>query len=78
MRIFDEAIRLGGSVSAEHGLGATKREFAERELGAEAVGYMKAIKAMFDPKGLLNPGKTFPTSSVVDAKFMESLPGWLP
>ncbi len=76
--IFDEAIRLGGSVSAEHGLGATKREFAERELGAEAVGYMKAIKAVFDPKGMLNPGKMFPTGSVVDAKFMESLPGWLP
>lgn len=77
IEIFKTAISLGGTVSAEHGLGANKREFAELDLGADVVGLMRQIKAMLDPKGILNPGKIFPSGIKLDAGFMEGLPGWL-
>lgn len=74
-RIFRAALDLGGTVSAEHGLGATKRAFAEEELGADALEIMRGMKQLLDPKGLLNPEKVFP-SGPADASFMDSLPGW--
>ena len=78
MLILEAAIELGGTVSAEHGLGAAKRGFAEIELGEDAVGYMRGIKEIFDPKGLFNPGKVFPPSGVSPGEdFLEALPGWL-
>lgn len=76
-RIFRAALELGGTVSAEHGLGAVKRDFAEEELGADALAIMRSVKQLLDPKGLLNPGKTFPAGSTPDASFLASLPGWL-
>lgn len=55
------AIELGGSVSAEHGIGLEKRELLRKEFeergSAIAVELMRKIKEIFDPKGLLNPGK---------------------
>ena len=54
------ALSLGGSCSGEHGVGLGKREFLAREHGAEALEVMRAIKATFDPHGILNPGKMFP------------------
>lgn len=55
------AIRLGGTVSSEHGIGTTKKEGLLMELqskGSEyALDLMKKIKSIFDPKGMLNPGK---------------------
>ena len=48
---------FGGTTSGEHGLGYTKRRFLERELGKTQVELMKAIKKVFDPYGILNPGK---------------------
>ncbi len=57
------AVELGGSVSAEHGIGLLKREGLRYELEArgslKALDIMKDIKRAFDPKGLLNPGKIF-------------------
>jgi D-lactate dehydrogenase (cytochrome) len=50
------AIELGGTVSGEHGMGSGNRKYAENALGP-ALGLMKAVKAVFDPKGILNPGK---------------------
>jgi glycolate oxidase subunit GlcD len=50
--LFALARRLGGSVSGEHGLGVTKRG-----VGADASALDQSIKRLFDPKGLLNPGK---------------------
>lgn len=76
-RIFRAALELGGTVSAEHGLGAVKRDFAEEELGTEALEIMRSFKYLLDPKGLLNPGKVFPARSAPDASFLASLPGWL-
>lgn len=56
----DEALALGGSFSAEHGIGLSKRNAMARRKDKVAVATMKAIKAALDPKNILNPGKVFP------------------
>jgi glycolate oxidase len=55
--IFALALALGGTVSAEHGIGVLKRAWMERELGPEALALQRQIKQIFDPAGILNPGK---------------------
>jgi len=55
--LFAMAIRLGGSISGEHGIGWTKRGWLERQWGPRAVELHRELKRIFDPKGLLNPGK---------------------
>jgi glycolate oxidase subunit GlcD len=55
--VFDLAIRLGGTVSGEHGLGWVKRGQLARQWAPRAVELHAEIKRAFDPKGLLNPGK---------------------
>lgn len=58
--VFDAVIALGGLVSGEHGIGLAKRELLARSLSPQALALMRAIKAQFDPDGLLNPGKVLP------------------
>jgi FAD/FMN-containing dehydrogenase len=53
------ALELGGSVSAEHGIGVAKVAWLLRDRGEAAVGAMRAIKAAWDPTGILNPGVLF-------------------
>jgi glycolate oxidase subunit GlcD len=55
--LFDLALRLGGTISGEHGVGFVKRNWLERQLGPRAFGLHTAIKRAFDPQNLLNPGK---------------------
>jgi glycolate oxidase subunit GlcD len=55
--LFALALRLGGTISGEHGVGALKRPWLERQLGPRAYELHTAIKQAFDPKNLLNPGK---------------------
>jgi glycolate oxidase subunit GlcD len=55
--LFDLAVRLGGSISGEHGLGLVKVGGLERQWSPAAVALHRSIKSAFDPKGLLNPGK---------------------
>jgi glycolate oxidase subunit GlcD len=55
--VFALAIRLGGSITGEHGIGWTKRGWLERQWGPRAVELHRELKRTFDPKGLLNPGK---------------------
>ncbi|MDD9730402.1 FAD-linked oxidase C-terminal domain-containing protein [Mameliella sp. AT18] len=55
----ETALRLGGTVSGEHGIGIGKQSFMDAEHGA-ALAYMQAIKQAFDPRGILNPGKLLP------------------
>ncbi len=55
-RILRFVLAVGGSVSGEHGLGLGNRQYAAAEHGA-ALELMKAVKRIFDPKGILNPGK---------------------
>jgi glycolate oxidase subunit GlcD len=55
--LFDLALRLGGTISGEHGVGFVKRNWLERQLGPRAFELHTAIKRAFDPQNLLNPGK---------------------
>src|SRR6185437_6416688 len=55
--LFDVAVRLGGSVSGEHGLGLLKRGQLARQWPPRALDLHDEIKRVFDPKNLLNPGK---------------------
>jgi glycolate oxidase len=55
--LYRAAIALGGTVTAEHGIGTSRRDFLELQRGAGAVGVMRAIKNALDPLGILNPGR---------------------
>ena len=59
-RIISRAITLGGTATGEHGIGARKRRYMEEEHGETAIAYMKRIKDVFDPNGIMNPGKVIP------------------
>jgi len=56
-RVFDAVAAHGGSFSAEHGIGALKRDELARRKSAVALAAMRAIKAALDPLGLMNPGR---------------------
>ena len=58
--VFAAVIALGGQLSGEHGVGLAKREFMAQALGVETLAAMRAIKRVFDPDGILNPGKVLP------------------
>ena len=55
-QLVHHALALGGTASGEHGIGLVKRGYMEAEHGA-ALDWMRRLKALFDPAGLLNPGK---------------------
>jgi glycolate oxidase len=57
--MFKRVLELGGTISGEHGVGLTKAEYIGMEIGEAELGLMRNIKKVFDPKGLLNPGKIF-------------------
>ncbi len=56
-RVVARALAAGGTCTGEHGVGIGKREFMLAEHGAEAMALMRGIKDVFDPRGILNPGK---------------------
>jgi len=58
--ILRTALALGGTITGEHGVGLAKRDYLALEQGAEAVALQRRLKAVFDPLGILNPGKIFP------------------
>lgn len=58
--IFEETLKLGGTISGEHGIGLTKSPYIEMEVPPTALALMRGIKKIFDPKGIMNPGKIFP------------------
>ena len=60
--ILRAAVDLGGTITGEHGVGLAKRDFLTLEQGAAVVALQRRLKAVFDPLGLLNPGKIFPPS----------------
>jgi FAD/FMN-containing dehydrogenase len=55
--LFELALRLGGTISGEHGVGFVKRNWLARQLGPRAFELHSAVKRAFDPQNLLNPGK---------------------
>jgi FAD/FMN-containing dehydrogenase len=57
--VFETVERYNGSISAEHGVGMTKRDYLGYSRSPEEIACMKAVKAVFDPNGIMNPGKIF-------------------
>ncbi len=57
--IFDEAIRLGGTITGEHGVGLAKKSFLPTFLGDVQLDVLKKLRKVLDPIGILNPGKMF-------------------
>ncbi|WP_417661496.1 FAD-binding oxidoreductase [Pseudomonas sp.] len=57
--VFEIVQKYNGSISAEHGVGMTKRDYLGYSRSEAEIAYMKAIKAVFDPNGIMNPGKIF-------------------
>jgi glycolate oxidase len=66
--ILRAAVDLGGTITGEHGVGLAKRDFLEYEQGAELVAVQRRLKALFDPLGILNPGKIFPAAAQAGAR----------
>ncbi|MFC4409089.1 FAD-binding oxidoreductase [Chungangia koreensis] len=61
--IFEAAIRLGGTITGEHGVGEMKAPYLEWKLGPSGIQLMRAIKESIDPQNIMNPGKIFAKST---------------
>lgn len=59
--IFELTVKLGGTISGEHGIGHVQKSYMDIPFSAFTLELMRAIKNVFDPKGILNPGKIFPS-----------------
>jgi FAD/FMN-containing dehydrogenases len=61
--IFESVVRRGGSISAEHGLGQSKNNYLGKYAKKDdIVKVMKLLKSIFDPNGIMNPGKFLPST----------------
>ncbi len=58
--VFDCVLGLGGTLSGEHGVGMSKRDYVAREVSPTTLTLMHQLKQVFDPAGILNPDKTLP------------------
>ncbi len=58
--VFRATLDLGGTLSGEHGIGIAKAKYMSWEQSPEVIDWQKRLKRLWDPKGLLNPGKIFP------------------
>lgn len=58
--LFEAVVGMGGTLSGEHGIGVLKAPYLPIEQSDEVITLQQRIKAVFDPKGLMNPGKVFP------------------
>ena len=61
-RLFKKVVELGGTLSGEHGVGTTKRDYLGLEIDANTMAVMHMLKKAFDPLNILNPDKIFPQS----------------
>jgi len=59
-QLFAHTIDLGGTLSGEHGVGSTKRDYIAMEQSEQVIEWQRRWKQMWDPSGLLNPGKRLP------------------
>ena len=64
--VYDRAVAMGGSISAEHGIGRLRRDALRTYKSPVALDVMRAIKSALDPKGIMNPGKVLPPAAGVD------------
>ena len=60
-RILDACLELGGSITGEHGVGEDKKHSMPKMFSADDLATMPLLRCAFDPAGLANPGKVFPT-----------------
>ncbi|MBV8444889.1 MAG: FAD-binding protein [Candidatus Dormibacteraeota bacterium] len=60
--LFETVLRMGGSLSGEHGVGQAKIPYVVEQLGPAGVDLMRRIKSTLDPRGVLNPGKKVPAT----------------
>jgi len=65
IQYFEEVIKLGGTITAEHGDGLARSEFIKMQYGAKNYQIFKEIKKFFDPKNILNPGKIITKRSTI-------------
>ncbi len=63
VQLFERVVALGGTLSGEHGIGVLKAPYLSLEQSADLIALQKDLKRVFDPAGLLNPGKIFPATS---------------
>ncbi|HSE40319.1 MAG TPA: FAD-linked oxidase C-terminal domain-containing protein, partial [Acidobacteriota bacterium] len=64
--LFTDVVRLGGSLSGEHGIGLVQKEYLPIALDPAQVRLMREIKRIFDPNEILNPGKIFPETTAAE------------
>lgn len=57
--LFTEVVKLGGTISGEHGIGLVQKQYMDIAFNEVGLNLMREIKKVFDPKGILNPGKIF-------------------
>ena len=55
--IFALALEMGGTITGEHGVGSAKLPYLEARLGSVQMELQRSIKKVFDPQGILNPGR---------------------
>ncbi|MGL4598351.1 MAG: FAD-binding oxidoreductase, partial [Bacteroidia bacterium] len=60
--IFELCVQLGGTISGEHGIGLVQQPYINIAIDAKRLELMRGIKHLFDPNGVLNPGKIFGTA----------------
>ncbi|MBS1590001.1 MAG: FAD-binding oxidoreductase, partial [Bacteroidetes bacterium] len=58
-KLFEEVVKLGGTISGEHGIGLVQKNYLDVVFSETQIRLMKEIKRVFDPNGILNPGKIF-------------------
>ncbi|MHB1005087.1 MAG: FAD-binding oxidoreductase [Chloroflexota bacterium] len=58
--LFEAAVAMGGTLSGEHGIGLVKAKYMPWQHGAAGIAAMRLVKRVFDPNGILNPGKVLP------------------
>lgn len=58
-KLFAQVVRLGGTISGEHGIGLVQKNYMDIAFGNTQMQLMQQIKNVFDPKGILNPDKIF-------------------
>jgi glycolate oxidase len=57
--IVSAALEMGGTITGEHGVGTLKARWLEQELGSRELERQRRVKALFDPRGILNPGRVY-------------------
>jgi glycolate oxidase len=60
--IMEATLRLGGTLTGEHGIGVLKRDHLESEIGSVGLRVSRAVKHALDPLGIMNPGKVLPVA----------------